>query len=158
MAGPDSRDTIFALATAEGRAGVAVLRVSGPQAWNAAERLCGMLPPPRQAGLRTVRDEAGDVIDEALVLTFPSGGSFTGEDVVEFQTHGSPTVVRRFLQVLGCQESLRLADPGEFTRRAFENGRLDLTQVEGLAGLIEAETEAQREQAMALYSGGLRDA
>ncbi|WP_373050624.1 tRNA uridine-5-carboxymethylaminomethyl(34) synthesis GTPase MnmE, partial [Thalassovita aquimarina] len=148
-------DTIFALATAHGKAGVAVIRVSGPLAHSAGERLAGMLPDPRKAGLRLLRDGQGVRLDEALVLTFPDKSSFTGEAVVELQLHGSVAVVASVLRELGNMDGLRQAEPGEFTRRALENGRLDLAQVEGLADLIEAETEAQRRQALRVLSGDL---
>lgn len=148
-------DTIYALASARGRAGVAVIRLSGPQAVAAATVLAGPLPPPRQAGLRALRDGAGELLDHALVLTFPEGASFTGDTVVELHLHGSPAVVAAVLRRLGDLPGLRLAEPGEFTRRALENGRLDLAQVEGLADLIDAETEAQRRQAQRVLSGAV---
>ncbi len=147
-------DTIFALATAPGRAGVAVIRLSGAGARAAAERLAGPLPAAGRA-LRVLRDGTGEMVDESLCLTFAQGHSFTGEEVVELQTHGSPAVVTRLLSLLGAIPGLRMAEAGEFTRRAFENGRLDLAQVEGLADLIDAETEAQRRQAMRVLSGAL---
>ncbi|MDR5652663.1 tRNA uridine-5-carboxymethylaminomethyl(34) synthesis GTPase MnmE [Ruixingdingia sedimenti] len=147
-------DTIFALATARGRAGVAVVRVSGPGAGTAARALVGDLPPARRAGLRAVR-HAGEVIDQALVLWFEAGASFTGEEVVELHLHGSMAVVQAVLDMLAAMPGLRMAEPGEFTRRALENGRLDLAQVEGLADLIDSETEAQRRQAMRVFSGAL---
>ncbi|WP_371038850.1 tRNA uridine-5-carboxymethylaminomethyl(34) synthesis GTPase MnmE [Rhodosalinus sp. FB01] len=150
-----SEETIFAVATAPGKAGVSVIRISGPDAHAAAETLAGALPPPRLAGLRRLRDAKGDVLDEALVLRFQAGQSFTGEDVVEFHCHGSIAVVRRVLTCLGDLPGCRSAEPGEFTRRAMENGRLDLTQVEALADLIEAETEVQRRQAQRALSGAL---
>lgn len=148
--------TIFALATARGKAGVAVVRVSGPEAWAAAERLCGRLPLPRVATLRGFRHD-GALIDHGLLILFEAGASFTGELVAEFQLHGSTAVTARLLSVLS-EMGLRTAEPGEFTRRALENGRLDLTQVEGLADLIDAETEAQRKQALAVAEGAARDA
>lgn len=148
-------DTIFALATARGRAGVATIRVSGPQAKAAGLALCGTLGPTRLASLRTIRNSAGDVLDQALVLVFDKGASFTGEDVVEFQLHGSIAIISSVLAALGDLDGLRLAEPGEFTRRALENGCLDLAQVEGLADLIDAETEAQRKQAQRVFEGGL---
>ncbi|MDU8927977.1 tRNA uridine-5-carboxymethylaminomethyl(34) synthesis GTPase MnmE [Alisedimentitalea sp. MJ-SS2] len=148
-------DTIFALASAQGKAGVAVVRVSGPGAWDAAESLCGALPAPRQAGLRLLKDPSGTRLDEALVLAFEDKASFTGERVVELQLHGSTAVAAAVLDVLGHIDGLRHAEPGEFTRRALENGRLDLAQVEGLADLIDAETEAQRRQALRVLSGDL---
>lgn len=149
--------TIYALATARGKAGVAVVRISGPLAFSAVRLLAGDLPKPRQAGLRTLRDLSGEVLDEALVLLFEDGHSFTGEEVAELQLHGSIATVQAVLRVLGEIDGLRLADPGEFTRRALENERLDLAQVEGLGDLIEAETEAQRKQAMRVLSGALGD-
>lgn len=147
-------DTIFALATARGKAGVAVVRISGSRAWAAAEALCGALPPPRRAGFRRLNWQ-GALLDEALVTVFPEGGSFTGEAVVELGLHGSVAVVRAVLAALADQPGLRPAEAGEFTRRALENGRLDLSQVEGLADLIEAETESQRKQALKALSGAL---
>ncbi|MCB1336304.1 MAG: tRNA uridine-5-carboxymethylaminomethyl(34) synthesis GTPase MnmE [Maritimibacter sp.] len=148
-------DTIFALASARGKAGVAVVRVSGPGAFAACAALAGGLPETR--GLRRLRAPDGRVLDEALVLVFPEGQSFTGEAVVELHLHGSSAVVEAVLRALGEVDGLRGAEPGEFTRRALENGRLDLAQVEGLADLIEAETEAQRVQALRVLSGALGD-
>lgn len=148
-------DTIFALATARGKAGVAVVRVSGPAAFVAGETLCGPLPAPRRSGLRRLTDSDGTMLDEALVLCFEAGHSFTGEAVVELQMHGSVSVVSRVLSLLGKMDGLRHAEAGEFTRRALENGQLDLTQVEGLADLIDAETEIQRRQAVRVMSGEL---
>jgi tRNA modification GTPase len=148
-------DTIFALASARGKAGVAVIRISGPFAWDAGRRLCDRLPETRYAAVRLLRDRAGNPIDQALVLAFAAGHSFTGEEVVEFQTHGSPAVINALICELGDMDGLRLAEPGEFTRRALENGCLDLAQVEGLADLIDAETEAQRAQALRVLSGAL---
>lgn len=147
-------DTVFALASARGKAGVAVIRVSGDQAWVAAEALCGGLPAPRKAGVRRISHE-GRVLDEALVLVFEAGASFTGEPCVELQIHGGTATARAVLRALATQPGLRLAEPGEFSRRALENGRMDLTQIEGLADLIDAETEAQRRQAIAVMSGDL---
>ncbi|MGR3455339.1 tRNA uridine-5-carboxymethylaminomethyl(34) synthesis GTPase MnmE [Pseudooceanicola sp.] len=148
-------DTIFALASAPGSAGVAVVRISGPQACPAATSLAGSLPKPRHTALRVIRGADGEMIDEALVLRFSAGASFTGEDVVELQLHGSTAVVSAVLRELGDLPGLRQAEAGEFTRRALENGRLDLAQVEGLADLIDSETEAQRRQAMQVLSGRL---
>lgn len=133
---------------------MAVVRVSGPAAWGAAETLTGPLPPPRMAGLRRLVWQ-GEVIDEVLVLVFAPGASFTGEAVAEFHCHGSPAVVSAVLGALAAQPGLRLAEPGAFTRRALENGRLDLAQVEGLADLIDAETEAQRRQALRVFEGAV---
>lgn len=145
-------DTIFAEASAHGRAGISVIRVSGPEAFVAAQALVGPLPPERRAGLRRVVWD-GIEIDEGLVLCFGAGASFTGEPVVEFQLHGSLAVVGAVLRALAAQPGLRQAEAGEFTRRALENGRLDLAQVEGLADLIDAETEAQRRQALLVLQG-----
>jgi len=145
-------DTIFALATAQGRAGVAVIRISGPAAFQTAHALVGEMPPPRRATLRKVRGADADVIDEALVLCFVGPASFTGEDVVELHLHGSPAITRAVLRRLSELDA-RLAEPGEFTRRALENDKMDLLQVEALGDLISAETEAQRRQAMRGYDG-----
>ena len=146
-------DTIFALASARGRAGVAVLRISGPLAHWAAGQLCA-LPPMRQAGLRVLR-HGGDILDQALVLPFAAPHSFTGEDAVELHLHGSIAVVAKVSEVLAQMDGLRLAEAGEFTRRAMDNGHLDLTQVEGLADLIDAESESQRKQALQVLSGAI---
>lgn len=148
-------DTIYSLATGRGKAGVAVIRVSGPLAVDSAQHLAGFRPSGRVPSLRRLHDRDGALIDEALVLFFASGQSFTGEDVVEFQTHGSPAIVAAVLDRLSTLDGVRLADPGEFTRRALENGCLDLAQVEGLADLIDAETEAQRKQAIRVFDGAL---
>jgi tRNA modification GTPase len=147
-------DTIYATATARGRSGLAVLRISGPDAFAAGQALAGRLPPFRTAGLRRLTWN-GELLDEALVLTFAKGASFTSEDVVELHVHGGPAVVGAILRALAGQPKLRLAEPGEFTRRALENGVLDLAQVEGLADLIDAETEAQRRQAVRVLSGSI---
>lgn len=146
-------DTIFAQATAPGRAAVAVIRVSGPSAFAALERLAGRRPPDRVASVRWLREPDGSVIDQALVLCFPGPGSFTGEDVVELQVHGSPAVMRGLLAALGEMPGLRAAEAGEFSRRALMNARLDLAQVEGLGDLLAAETGAQLRQATTLMSG-----
>ena len=147
-------DTIFALATARGKAGVAVVRISGPGSLDAAARFGVRGLRPRAASLRKLRF-GNDILDEGLVLYFPHGQSFTGEDVVEFQLHGSHATVSAVLRALADIEGLRQAEAGEFTRRALENGVLDLTQVEGLADLIDAETEAQRRQAQRVLSGAI---
>lgn len=148
-------DTIFALASAVGKAGVSVVRVSGPLAWDAVERLGGLLPQPRMASVRRLVSGNGDFLDEALVLIFEEGASFTGECVAEFQVHGSVAVVQALLRELGEMPGLRGAEPGEFTRRALENERLDLSQVEALADLIDSETEQQRRQALRMLTGAL---
>jgi tRNA modification GTPase len=148
-------DTIFALASAQGRAGVSVLRISGPDARSVAAGVCGTLPGHRQSALRSLRDEKGALLDQALVLFFEGPASFTGEDVVEFHVHGSIAIVQALLTSLSRDPRARIAEPGEFTRRALENNRLDLAQVEGLSDLIDAETEAQRKQAVRVFSGAL---
>jgi tRNA modification GTPase len=148
-------DTIFALASAQGKAGVSVIRISGPLALTAANQICDRPLPAKGRGLRCLLDLDGTHLDEALVLSFAAPASFTGENIVEFQVHGSTAVVAAVLNRLTKTSDLRLADPGEFTRRALENGKLDLAQVEALADLIDAETEAQRKQAQVVLSGGL---
>ncbi|UOA30330.1 tRNA modification GTPase MnmE [Sulfitobacter sp. DSM 110093] len=148
-------DTIFAQASAPGRAGIAVIRISGPQAFGITHKISGKRPIGRDSVLRTLRGADGEVIDQALVLSFPEPNSFTGEDVVELHLHGSIAVVRAMLSLLSDFPDTRMADAGEFTRRALENEKLDLAQVEGLADLIEAETEAQRKQAVRVLSGHL---
>jgi len=148
------RDTIFALATAPGRAAVAVIRISGPNAGSALRALAGRLPSPRRATARRLRSADGQTLDEALVLWLPGPGSYTGEDVAELQLHGGVAVIAGVTHALLAQ-GLRLAEPGEFTRRAFEAGRLDLDQAEGVADLIDAETDAQARQALAQLGGAL---
>ncbi|HSZ10929.1 MAG TPA: tRNA uridine-5-carboxymethylaminomethyl(34) synthesis GTPase MnmE [Rhizomicrobium sp.] len=149
------RDTIYALSSAAGRAGIAVLRASGPQAGAALEALSGeALPPPRMASLRTFHDASGE-IDRGLALWFPGPASFTGEDCAEFHVHGGRAVVDAMLAALAAQPGLRPAEPGEFTRRAVENGKMDLTAAEALADLIDAETQGQRRQALRQYEGAL---
>lgn len=148
-------DTIFALSTARGRAGIAVVRVSGPDADAACLALAGDLPPVRRAAVRQLRWREEE-LDEALVLRFAPGASATGEGMVEFHLHGSPAVIAAVLRALGDVPGLRAAGAGEFTRRALEAGRLTLTEVEGLADLLDAETEAQRQQAMRGFGGALR--
>lgn len=149
-------DTIFALSSGILPSGVAVIRVSGPKVRFALEMTVGRLPAPRTAALRTISGADGEVIDRGLVLFFPAPNSFTGEDVAEFHLHGGRAVVAAFVAFLGGLPGLRLAEAGEFTRRAFDNGRLDLTEAEGLADLIVADTEAQRRQAVRLAGGAFR--
>jgi tRNA modification GTPase len=154
---PD-HSTIFALSSGRPPAAIAVIRMSGPKAGVALEQLTGRLPKARQAVLARVRDPAsGEPIDEALALWFPEPHSETGEDVAELQIHGGHAVVAGVLAALGRIPGCRMAEPGEFTRRAFENGRLDLTAVEGLADLIAAETPAQRRQAFRQLKGLIGD-
>ncbi|MDY6948838.1 MAG: tRNA uridine-5-carboxymethylaminomethyl(34) synthesis GTPase MnmE [Pseudomonadota bacterium] len=148
-------DTIFALSSGPIPAGVAIVRISGPDARRALRDLTGSDPLPRIAALQTIRDRAGDPIDRAIVLFFPGPKSFTGEDVVEFQLHGSRAVVAKLFTELSQIGGLRHAEAGEFTQRAFVNGRLDLVEAEGLADLIEAETELQRRLALASAGGSV---
>jgi tRNA modification GTPase len=146
-------DTIYAPATGAGRAAVAVIRVSGPRASEAVRDLAGAVPHPRRAVLRQLTHQ-GVALDDALVIWFEGPASYTGEDSAEFHVHGGRAVVEAVLTALN-ENGLRLAEPGEFTRRAFENGKLDLTQAEGVADLIDAETEAQRRQALGQLGGAL---
>ncbi|ETX28720.1 tRNA uridine-5-carboxymethylaminomethyl(34) synthesis GTPase MnmE [Roseivivax isoporae] len=148
-------DTIFALASAAGKAGVAVVRLSGPRSWDSVRALSGTVPEPRRASLRRLIAADGTFLDSALVLTFPEGQSFTGEESAELHLHGSVAIVQAVLRELLSHDGVRHAEPGEFTRRALENGRMDLAQVEALADLIESETEAQRQQALRVFSGAL---
>lgn len=135
-----------------------MVRLSGPQALGTLERLAGRRPEPRVATLVALRDPAdGSLIDRALVVAFPAPASFTGEDVAELQVHGGPAVIDALLRALGSLDGLRLAEPGEFSRRAFDNGKLDLSQAEGLADLVNAQTDAQRRLALAQAGGALRD-
>jgi len=150
-------DTIYAAATAAGRAAVAVVRISGPQAGPVLARLGGRLPRPRAASLRRLKGADGTLLDEALVLWLPGPASYTGEDSAELHLHGGPAVVEGVLEALAGL-GLRLAQAGEFTRRAFEHGRLDLAQAEGVGDLIEAETAAQRRQALDQLGGRLSGA
>jgi tRNA modification GTPase len=150
-----SADTICALASAPGRAGVAVIRISGPAAGGALRSLCGPLPAPRHASLRKLKHPQSDeLLDRGLVLWLPGPASFTGEDMAELHVHGGRAVIGGVIGALVSAPGMRLAEPGEFARRAFENGKLDLTEVEGLADLIAAETEAQARQALSQAEGG----
>ena len=150
-------DAIFAQATASGRAGVSIIRLSGHQAFDIASKLCN-IPTCGRLALRSIKDPNGDLIDRALVLCFDHGASFTGERVVEFHVHGGLATVSKLLAELSKSDGCRLALPGEFTRRALENGNLDLNQVEALSDLIEAETELQRKQAMQVLDGHFSEA
>lgn len=151
------RTTIYALSSAPGRAGVAIIRLSGPAAAHCLDVLtANRRPPPRAAALRALHHPAsGDKLDTGLVLWMPGPKSFTGEDCAELHVHGGHAVTRALLEALATVPGCRLAEPGEFARRAFDNGKLDLTEAEGLADLIDAETEAQRKQALAQASGAL---
>jgi len=153
----DITDTIFALSSAPGRAGVSVFRVSGPQSEGALKGITkGATPKARQAALRIIYDARGEVLDHPLVFWFPAPKSFTGEDCAELHVHGSPAVLEGVAEAL-LALGLRQAKAGEFTRRAVENNKMDLTEAEGLADLIDAETEGQRRQALQHMDGGLRD-
>src|SRR6185369_5121071 len=142
-------DTIFAISSGAGLSGVCVIRVSGPESFNAAGKLVGRLPGRRRAGLRKLRNPtSGEVIDRGIVITFAGPRSFTGEDICEFHVHGGRAVQGAMLDALGVLPGLRAAEAGEFTRRAVRNGRLDLLAAEGLGDLIQARTEGQRRQAL----------
>ena len=150
----NDRKTIFALSSGRPPAAIAVIRISGPNARSGLLATCGRIPEPRRASFARVRDPATqEIIDEALVLWFPGPRSETGEDMAELQVHGGRAIVAQLFDVLGRLEGFRMAEPGEFTRRAFEHGRLDLTAIEGLADLIAADTQAQRRQAFRQFRG-----
>jgi tRNA modification GTPase len=146
-------DTIFALSSGAPPAAIAVMRISGPSAFDAARVLAGSLPPPRRASLRTLHDADGNWLDQALVLVFPGPATATGEDLVELHLHGGRAVVRGVEAALLAVPGLRVAEPGEFTRRAFAFGRIDLNEAEGLADLLFAETEWQRRAAGQMAGG-----
>src|SRR5262245_58100121 len=147
--------TIYALSSGQGRAGVAVIRVAGPAAGTTLDCLAPPRPRPRFAALRTLRNAAGEVLDGALVLWLPGPKTETGEDMAEFHVHGGRAVVAGGLEALSAIARLRLAEPGEFARRAFENGKIDLTAAEALADLVDADTAAQRRQALRQAGGAL---
>jgi tRNA modification GTPase len=154
-----SDDTIFATASGHGRAAVCLIRISGPESRTVLERMTERMPEPRRAVVRTLKDPTtGEPLDQALVLWMPGPGSFTGEDQAELQIHGGLATRAAVLRALGAIDNCRPAEAGEFTRRAFLNGRMDLAQVEGLADIIDAETEAQRRQAMLQLGGRLGNA
>ena len=148
-------DTIFALASAPGKAGISIVRLSGPLAINVAEKLTKSKLKEKQPNLRVIYDSDNHFIDQALILIFRKPYSFTGENVVEFHLHGSSAVVSSVIKLLGNFKGLRSAGAGEFTRCALENGKIDLAQVEGLADLIDAETDAQHKQAARIFNGAL---
>jgi tRNA modification GTPase len=149
--------TIFALSSGRPPSAIAIVRVSGPQAGPVVTTLAGKLPAPRQASRRLLRDAAGQPIDDAVVLWFPAPGSATGEDVAEFHVHGGRAVLAALLAEISLIPNTRAAEPGEFTRRSFENGKLDLTEAEGLDDLIHADTDRQRRQALRQLQGLLGD-
>jgi tRNA modification GTPase len=146
-------DTIFALSSGAPPAAIAIIRISGPAAFDAVKALAGRLPAPRRASLVTVRDSSGSELDRALALTFPGPSSATGEDLAELHLHGGRAVVRAVEAALAALPDVRQAEAGEFTRRAFLNGRMDLNEAEGLADLLTAETEWQRRAASAMMGG-----
>lgn len=148
-------DTIFALASAPGKAGISIVRLSGPLAINVAEKLTKSKLKEKQPNLRVIYDSDNHFIDQALILIFNKPYSFTGENVVEFHLHGSSAVVSSVIKLLFNFKGLRPAEAGEFTRCALENGKIDLAQVEGLADLIDAETDAQHKQAARIFNGAL---
>ena len=150
-------ETIYALSSGRPPAAIAVVRISGPRAGVALKALMGRIPDPRRAAFARIRGRDGEIVDEALALWFPGPRSETGEDVAELQLHGGRAVLAAVMAALADVDGLRPAEAGEFTRRAFENGKLDLTAVEGLADLVMAETEGQRRQAFRQMSGVLRD-
>lgn len=150
--------TIVALSSGSLPSGVAVIRISGPATFSAVNALCGMVPKPRHLKLLTIaHPQTGEALDRGLVAVFPAPNSFTGEDCAELQVHGSPAGVKATLSALTSLEGIVLAGAGDFTRRAFENGKLDLTAIEGLGDLLAAETEHQRRQALMRLEGGLSD-
>ncbi len=150
-----ANDTIFALSSGLPPAGIGVIRISGPRAAAALEAMIGTCPPPRRASHHVFRDLHGAVLDDGLVLWFPGPKTATGEDLAELHCHGGRAVVAAILEVLGAIEGLRGAQAGEFTRRAFENGRIDLAEAEGLSDLLAAETEGQRQAAITLAEGAM---
>jgi tRNA modification GTPase len=151
-----TNDTIVAPASGAGLAAIAVIRISGPATRAMLAAFCGGIPEPRHASLRDIGPPRWSKLDRGLVLWFPGPASFTGEDMAELHVHGSRAVIGAVVDAVLTLPGTRLAEPGEFARRAFENGKLDLTEVEGLADLIGAETEAQRRQALAQAEGSLR--
>jgi tRNA modification GTPase len=151
-----SAETIYALSSGNPPAAISIIRISGPEADNALQALAGRLSEPRQASLaRLHHPSTGELLDEALILRFPGPQSATGEDVAELHLHGGRSVVAAVLEALGTLPGLRAAEAGEFTRRAFENGRMDLSEAEGLADLLQAETQSQRRAALLLAGGAL---
>lgn len=148
------RDTIFALSSGQPPAGIGIIRISGAAAGDVLRTLSGRMPPPRRATLALLRNPVdSDLLDQAIMLWFPGPGSVTGEDLAELHCHGGRAVIQSIMGVLGTLPGLRMAEPGEFTRRAFENGRIDLSEAEGLGDLLLAETESQRRGAMAMADG-----
>src|ERR1700743_3432725 len=154
---PPREQTIFALSSGRPPSAIAIVRVSGPAAGIALEALAGKIPSPRPPTRALLRNHAGQPIDDSVVLWFPGPASATGEDVAEFHIHGGRAVLASLVTALAALEEMRAAEPGEFTRRAFENGKLDLTEAEGLDDLIHADTDRQRRQALRQLKGLLGD-
>src|SRR5690625_1075677 len=159
---PDSElrtasDTIFAPATGTGKAAIAIIRISGPFAHGAVQQLAGRLPPFRELALRTLRDAEGEALDQGMVVIFPEGASYTGEAMAEIHCHGSQAVISDVIDQLSAMPAMRMAEPGEFTRRALMAGRMDLSEAEGLHALLEAETREQRRQALRIQSGAVSE-
>ncbi|MEM9098561.1 MAG: tRNA uridine-5-carboxymethylaminomethyl(34) synthesis GTPase MnmE [Pseudomonadota bacterium] len=150
-----AEQTIVALSSGAGRAGIAVIRISGPEALDVLDRLASVRPAEREARVRRLRDRDGETLDEALVLWFAAGRSFTGEDLVELHCHGGVAITRAVLDAVLAAPGCRIAEPGEFTLRAFQNGRIDLAEAEALGDLINAETEVQRKQSLRMLEGDL---
>src|SRR5690625_544191 len=150
-------DTIFAPATGTGKAAIAIIRISGPFAYGAVQRLAGPLPPFRELALRTLRDTEGEALDQGMVAIFPHGASYTGEEMAEIHCHGSQAVLSDIIDQLSAMPEMRMAEPGEITRRALMAGRLDLSEAEGLHALLEAETREQRRQALRIQSGAVSE-
>ncbi len=148
-----SADTIFALSSGAPPAAIAIMRISGPSAFDAVRKLAGRLPTPRRASLAALRGEDHQILDNAIILTFPGPDSATGEDLAELHLHGGRAVVRAVSAALAAISGLRAAEAGEFTRRAFVNGRIDLNEAEGLSDLLSAETEHQRRAASIMMGG-----
>lgn len=150
-------DTIFAPATGTGRAAIAIIRISGPFAHGVVQQLSGPLPPFRELALRTLRDADGEAVDQGMVVIFPEGTSYTGEAMAEIHCHGSQAVLSDLIHQLTNMPKMRMAEPGEFTRRALMNGCMDLSEAEGLHALLEAETREQRRQALRIQSGAVSE-
>ena len=146
-------DTIYALSSGMPPAALAIIRISGPRAFVAVQSLCGVLPKPRKASLRILKDAQGHILDESIVILFPGPNSASGEDLAELHVHGGRAVVRSVEHALSSMDALRQAEPGEYTRRAFENGVMDLNQADALSDLLFAETERQRKAAITMMAG-----
>lgn len=155
LASSAATDTIFAPATGTGKTAVAIIRISGPAAHESVRQLAGPLPPNGKLALRSLRSADGEVLDQGMVVIFPEGASYTGEAMAEIHCHGSQAVLQDLLEALATMPAMRMAEPGEFTRRALMAGRMDLSEAEGLRDLIDAETREQRRQAIRIQSGAV---